>query len=299
MKRIVRCKAHVIDYDAKNWIGVLFSVRGSVAPRLLPRALGSAAVGGFAWWLFATCHFSTPTVAHTILCVALGLLLVFRTNASFDRWWEGRKLLGSMVNRTRDLARQLSVYAPDDAPEIARLLTVFFAVAMQSLRGESDLASLGDRLTNEDRAGLEPFQTRAAIVLAWITRRLDALSRAGKLSEARLYAIDANLTALVDAYSGCERIVRTPVPFAYAQHIKIFVTLFCFTIPFAIVDVMRAWTPLASAILAYALIGIDEIGVEIEDPFGHDDNDLPIERIAETIRCGTTEIIAAGSAKKG
>jgi putative membrane protein len=278
----------VVDYDAKNWLSVLLTLRGSVAPRLVPRTLAAAAIGGLAWWLFVTHNFTAPTVAHTLLGVALGLLLVFRTNASFDRWWEGRKLLGAMVNRTRDLARQFAVYAPDDAPEVARLLEAFFAVAMQSLRDDTDLTKLGDALTKEERASLEPYRTRAAIVLAWITRRADALSRAGKLSEARLYAIDTNLTALVDAYSGCERIVRTPIPFAYAQHIKIFVTLFCFTLPFAIVDVMKAWTPLASAILAYALIGIDEIGVEIEDPFGHDDNDLPI------IRVGAEEIRKAG-----
>ena len=284
----------MVDYDAKNWLSVLLTLRGSVAPRLAPRTLAAAAIGGLAWWLFVTHNFTAPTVAHTLLGVALGLLLVFRTNASFDRWWEGRKLLGVMVNRTRDLARQFAVYAPDDAPEVARLLGAFFAVAMQSLRGETDLTELGDALTKEERAALEPYRTRAAILLAWITRRADALSRAGKLSEARLYAVDTNLTALVDAYSGCERIVRTPIPFAYAQHIKIFVTLFCFTLPFAIVDVMKAWTPLASAILAYALIGIDEIGVEIEDPFGYDDNDLPIGRIAEIIRVGAEEIRKAG-----
>jgi ion channel-forming bestrophin family protein len=280
----------LVDYDAKNWISVLFKLRGSVAPRLLPRTLAAAAIGELAWWLYSTRHFSTPTVAHQLLGVALGLLLVFRTNASFDRWWEGRKLLGVIVNRTRDLARQTTVYAPDDAHDVARLLNAFFVVAMQSLRNETDLGSTGDLLTKEERVELEPHATRPAIILMWITRRADALSRAGKLSEARLYAIDANLTALTDAYSSCERIVGTPVPFAYAQHIKIFVTLFCFTIPFAIVDVMNVWTPLTSAILAYALFGIDEIGVEIEDPFGHDPNDLPIDQIAEKIRKGMTEI---------
>ncbi len=285
----------MIAYDAKNWIGVLFTLRGSVAPRLLPRTLAAAGLGELAWWLYSTRHFSTPAVAHTILGVALGLLLVFRTNASFDRWWEGRKLLGVIVNRTRDLARQFAVYAPDDATDVVRLLSAYFAVAMQSLRGETDLAKLGDLLTKEERAELEPEHARAGVVLTWITRRADAASRAGKLSEARLYAIDANLTALVDSYSSCERIVGTPVPFAYAQHIKIFVTLFCFTIPFAIVDVMNVWTPLTSAILAYALFGIDEIGVEIEDPFGHDANDLPIEMIGEKIRQGAEEIASSTS----
>jgi putative membrane protein len=230
--------------------------------------------------------------------VALGLLLVFRTNASFDRWWEGRKLLGGIVNRTRDLARQLVAFVPadsrPDADVSVRLLNTFFAVAIQGLRDERDLAVLGDLLTAEERAELEPVKTRATVVLTWISKRIDRLTREGKLSDARLLAMDTNLTALVDYHSGCERIVRTPIPFAYAQHIKLFVTLFCFTVPFAIVDAMKSYTPVAAAIFAFALFGIDEIGVEIEDPFGYDDNDLPIERIAATIKSSMTDIASRG-----
>ena len=116
---------------------------------------------------------------------------------------------------------------------------------------------------------------------------------AGRLSEQRLQACDANLTSLVDSLGGCERIARTPIPFAYAQHIKSFVLLFCFTAPFAMVDTMRWLTPAVSGLLAFALFGIDEIGVEIEDPFGYDDNDLPVEDIGKTIERDTAEILAA------
>jgi putative membrane protein len=284
----------LIDYDAKSWLGVVLRLRGSVGPRIAGRMLIVTAIGAAAAFLYDRHEFHTPAVVHTMIGVALGLLLVFRTNASFDRWWEGRKLLGAIVNRTRDLARQFSAYVPADSRAVVddsmRLLNAFFALAMQGLRHERDLGVLGELLTKDERAHLEPLHTRASVVLSWITKRIDTLAREGKITDARLLAMDTNLTALVDAYSGCERIVRTPIPFAYAQHIKLFVTIFCFTVPFAIVDAMKLYTPVAAAIFAFALFGIDEIGVEIEDPFGYDDNDLPIDRIGQIIQASTTEI---------
>jgi putative membrane protein len=174
--------------------------------------------------------------------------------------------------------------------ESTRLLNAFFFVAMQGLRSETDLAAAKELLTTEEKKALEPVKTRASVVLAWITEHVDALARSGKITDARLLAMDTNLTALVDFHSGCERIVRTPIPFAYAQHIKLFVTLWCFTVPFAIVDAMQSYTWFASAVLSFALFGIDEIGVEIEDPFGYDDNDLPIDRIAATVKTSMQEI---------
>ncbi len=273
----------MIDYDAKSWVRILLRVRGSVAPRLVARTLMTTTLGVLAAYMYGHFRFHTPAVAHTMIGAALGLLLVFRTNASFDRWWEGRKLLGGIANRSRDLTRQLVAYVPEGSRALAadatRLLGAFFPLAMQGLRGETDLAKSGAPLTSGERASLEPLTARATVVLAWITSRVDALARNGAITEARLLAMDANLTALTDFHGGCERIARTPIPFAYAQHIKLFVTLWCFTVPFAIVDAMGGYTWIASSILAFALFGIDEIGVEIEDPFGYDANDLPIDRI--------------------
>lgn len=292
----------MIDYDAKSWIGVLLRVRGSVGPRLAGRTLLTGGLGVVAAYLYEHSKFHTPVIGHTMIGVALGLLLVFRTNASFDRWWEGRKLLGGIVNRTRDLARQLTAYVPADSRSVVldstRLLDAFFAVAMQGLRGETDLGVLGDLLTPEERKKLGPVKARASVILSWVTAHVDGLARSGAITEARLLAMDTNLTALVDFHSGCERIARTPIPFAYAQHIKLFVTLWCFSVPFAIVDTMQSYTWVAAAILAFALFGIDEIGVEIEDPFGHDANDLPIDRIAQTVKTSMADITTAGVGSK-
>ena len=95
----------------------------------------------------------------------------------------------------------------------------------------------------------------------------------------------------MDQRGACERIVRTPVPFAYAQHIKGFLFLFCYSVPFVLVDQTVNFTPLAAAAIAYALFGIEEIGVEIEDPFGDDPNDLPLDAIEKNLIAATSEMV--------
>ncbi|HXK17744.1 MAG TPA: bestrophin family protein, partial [Polyangiaceae bacterium] len=263
----------MIDYDAKGFIGIIFRLRGSVFPQLLPRILVVTGVGAVAAWVEQQSHFSIAPIAHTLIGVALGLLLVFRTNASYDRFWEGRKLLGGIVNRSRDLVRQAAVWLADEpAPqaEVRRLVVAMVALVHQRLRKETDLSKVAAWLSEDERKRLEPLGARAPVVATWLSQRLADRAQHGRLSEQRLQAMDANLTALLDAMGGAERIVKTPVPFAYAQHIKIFVTLFCLTVPFAMSSSLHWLTPAGAALLAFALFGIDEIGVEIEEPFGYD-----------------------------
>jgi len=289
----------MIDYEAGNWQTIVWRMRGTVLPKLFWRVLVAGLVGVLASWLWSSYRVKIPAVLHTLIGVALGLLLVFRTNASYDRYWEGRKLLGGMVNRTRDLVRQavtvvggVEEAACQTRVAVQRYVGVFFALAMQALRDERDLAVLDDLLTAEERADLAPVRHRAPVVLTWISRRIAAHRPA--ISELDRLAIDANLTQLMDCLGGCERIRRTPVPFAYAHHIKLFVVLFCYSAPFAMVESMEWYTGVAAVILAFALFGIDEIGVEIEDPFGYDPNDLPIDRIQATIQQSTAEILERG-----
>lgn len=282
----------MIDYDGRKWLPILLRMRGSVIPRLLPRVVLAVGLGVLAVFLLESKNFKIPSVAHALVGVALGLLLVFRTNASYDRYWEGRKLVGFIVNRTRDLARQTALYVKDPAvrAEIAKLVPAFYWLCAQTLRRDSSLGRAAPLLDEAQRAALEGKAFRAPIITRWIGERFRDEVDAGRLSEQRLQLVDANLTGLNDALGGAERILKTPIPFAYAQHIKIFVVLFCFSAPFVMADVMGWATPPAVAFLALALFGIDEIGVEIEDPFGDDPNDLPLEAIGEGIEKAVAEI---------
>ncbi len=169
---------------------------------------------------------------------------------------------------------------------------MFFNLLRQYLRSERDLGELGVELSDAERAALEPAAVRPNLAVYWLTEELMKHVRAGRVTEQRYQLMDQNITALVDNWGGAERIMRTPVPFAYAQHIKSFLTLFCTTAPFAMVEAMKWYTPIAAAVLAYGMFGIDEIGVEIEDPFGDDPNDLPLDAIGAGIDRAVAEIVA-------
>lgn len=283
----------MIDYDGRAWLPILFQYRGSVIPRLIPRMAIAGAIGVGATLGFERSGMKIPTLAHTLVGVALGLLLVFRTNASYDRYWEGRRLIGSMVNRSRDLARQVSSYVADPAARAAfrRWIPAFYWLAAQTLRRRAELGAVELLLSEAERAAMAGVGFRAPLVTRWMSEALQAEAAAGRLSEQRLQLLDANLTAFNDALGGAERIVKTPIPFAYAQHIKIFVVLFCFTAPFAMAEAMGWATPVASGLLALALFGVDEIGVEIEDPFGDDPNDLPLDAVGRGIDGAVGELL--------
>lgn len=279
----------MIEYDAKGWIQILFKVHGSVMPKMAGRVLFCAGLGAGAAYLYNQNHnhFLEP-IAHTMIGVALGLLLVFRTNASYDRYWEGRKLLGSMVNRCRDLVRQIAAFLPGaehaaERQHLRNLVVAWYRLMAQTLRSEDDLSKLTSVLTDQEREALAGSKARSQVVLTWITSKLSKHAQQGRLTQQQLQLADGNITALMDNIGGCERIVRTPVPFAYAQHIKLFSTVFCMTAPFAMSKALGWYTPIAAALLCFALMGIDEIGVEIEDPFGYDANDLPVDGIGDGI----------------
>lgn len=288
----------MVDYQPKSFFRVVTQLHGSVVPLLVPRIALCVLLGGAAAWGYHGYGLKLPPIAHTLLGVALGLLLVFRTNASYDRFWEGRKLFGSIVNRSRDIVRQAAILIEGDGEEVAasrreirRYVLMYFGLLRQYLRAERNLDEVGVELSAEERAALEPAAVRPNLAVLWLTEEIQKNVRAGRLTEQRLQVMDANVTSFLDNWGGCERIMRTPVPFAYAQHIKSFLTLFCLTAPWAMVEAMKWYTPIAAGVLAYGMFGIDEIGVEIEDPFGDDPNDLPIDAIGKRIEADTALIL--------
>ncbi len=291
----------MVIYDTRNWIGVLLRIRGTVLPRIALRVAFVGGLGVLASVLAdrGEANLAVPPSVHTLVGVALGLLLVFRTNASYDRYWEGRRLVGAIVNNARDLARQSTSLLDASTPTLRRrqgdLVVALYAAIRRHLREERQWPELAGRLTPEEVAALGAVKCPPLLIARWLSDGFVAEARAGRLSEQRLMLLDAAISDIVDAFSGCERILRTPVPFAYAHHIKGFLTLFCFTVPMALLSSMGWFTGPASAIVAYAMFGIDEIGVEIEDPFGYDPNDLALDQIGDGIAAVVDETIAAAA----
>lgn len=284
----------MIDYDPHNWRRALIGIHGT---RFTVIALRAAAVTVVAAVTTVVHEYVTPmsipgaTTIHGILSVALGLLLVFRTNQSYDRWWEGRKLWGAMVNTCRNLARSASVHLAG-RPELARLLALdaaFPDAAMHSLRGKP-WEPRG--VSEDDAAFLRGKKHYVTAVAQRMTAHLKAARDAGAISDYVLAMLEQNAHQLIDIIGACERIHRTPLPFAYVVHLRRSLVAYLATLPFAMLSSF-GWATIPIVFAAsYVLLGIEEIGVEIEDPFEGDLNDLPLEDITATIQGNVGEYAA-------
>ncbi len=274
----------MVHYDPHLWRSTFFAIRGSMIRVITKRTLY---VTGVAAALTAVHVFlvplSIPAAAnvHGLIGTALGLLLVFRTNASYDRWWEGRKLWGSIVNTCRNLARLAAVHLdqnPERQARVVRLAMAFPRASMHLLRG---MPWAPDALHPDDaRAVSERAHAPVGICTAVSAHLRDARDQ-GQLSDLVLTMIDANAHALVDHIGACERIHRTPLPFAYVVHLRRALTIYVSTLPLALLGTFGWSTLIIVFLVGYTLFGIEEIGVEIEDPFEGDDNDLPLEQISD------------------
>ena len=226
-------------------------------------------------------HIALPATAHTLVGVALGLLLVFRTNSSYDRFWEGRRLWGGIVNASRNLARSGSALFGDDPAygELVRWVRAYPYACMHALRGSQPVFPEG---VLRDNAIIKEPNVPLAIALRMSVPIASAMAK-GLITDVQQMSLDRDIGALVDLIGGCERIQKTPLPFAYVVHLRRAVLLYCLTLPFCLVQAMGWWSILATMLIGFVLFGIEEIGVEIEEPFGTDPNDLPLERICEAI----------------
>lgn len=277
----------MIRYDPHKWFDHFFDIRGTLLIEIFFRVLLCVVwSAGVVWWHYHVWPVAIPSTMHSLVGLALGLLLVFRTNASYDRFWEGRKLWGTIVNETRNLARGGITYLCDDRQLIVDLIrwtAIFPYTAMSTLRGDSVIGPPAEELTPQERVDLLKSQhlgLHASLQLTGIIKK--ALDR--KLITPHIAVmLDQNIQILIDALGACERIRKTPLPFAYVVHLRRALVIYCFTLPFALVREYGWSTVLDVLLVTYVFFGIEEIGVEIEGPFGHDENDLPLESICDTI----------------
>ncbi len=284
----------MIPYDPHHWWRHLFNLRGGVVPEIIGR-IGAFVVWSIALtWIHLNVHkIDVPATGHTLAGTALSLLLVFRTNASYDRFWEGRKLWGGVVNETRNLLRSAAVNIP--SLELLRRLAVWTAVfpyAMtRVLRGQGALGPAAALLpADEVQRVLAAGNAGVAVAMRMSSVLAEARQR-GLISDYVQLQIDQNVQLLIDYQGGCERIVKTPLPFAYMLHLRRTLILFILGLPFALVESFGWATVPVVALVAHTFLGIEEIGVEIEDPFGTEPNDLPLEQISASIGRVLDEVV--------
>ena len=277
----------MINYDPHKWLDHFFDIRGSMVREILGRValcvLWSVAV--VAAYKYGV-KLAIPSTIHTLVGLALGLLLVFRTNASYDRFWEGRKMWGGMVNESRNLCRTALCYLEGDparAARISRWTAAFAYATMHRLRGHKSLGAAAARIPFDEVKGTLDEEHVPFAVARKISLELAEARREGKIDSIRQVEVDRNVRDLVGYLGACERIRGTPIPFAYAVHVRRALIIYTLTIPLVLVDIYAWGAVLTTFLIAFFLFGIEEIGVEIENPFEGEPNDLPLDRICQTI----------------
>lgn len=287
----------MIRYNPKDWFLIIFRFhKADTFRKLLPLIV---VLCGYAWlitWLEKevwklsdTSHVKNLSLIHSSLGMVISLLLVFRTNTAYERWWEGRKVWGGLVNSSRNLALKIKSLVPEEAGYFAVMIPNFAYALKNHLRR----VHLGDELepaegfSTKDPSGIHLPNQIALQMIRYTT----SLERSGKIKAEHLLFLQPELANFTDATGACERIRNTPIPYSYSVFLKKFMFLYVMTLPFGFVFSLGYLTVPVVAIIFYVLASLELIAEEIEDPFGKDANDLPTGEIAAGIRKSVKEIL--------
>lgn len=288
----------MIKYDNKNWFSFIFRNGGKHVEGMFLSTIVMGLITALLVWLekdMPWFHISMPTTFHTVLGLVLGLLLVFRTNSAYDRWWEGRKQLGVLVNTTRNLAIKIQAYVKKDDyadKELLQDLIYALAYSIKEHLQEDKFEDIIDEIPESVREQFMKVNHKPNYILGQIAFHLEKLSAHNIISQEKLIVLEKETTTLINVLGACERIGNTPIPMAYALHLKRILLVYCLSLPFGFIGQLSWFAVPVVLIVFYTMVGIELIGEEIEDPFGMDENDLPVEELCHKIKANIIEIKA-------
>ncbi len=292
----------MISYNPKDWFNFIFRFhKGDTLRKLIVFMVAIAAYSALVaylelnyWKLSKGSYISNLTILHQLLGFVLSLLLVFRTNTAYDRWWEGRKLWGALVNNSRSLAIKLNaLLSPEDEVNrkfFSRMIPLFASVLKNHLALETTRLAL-DANEHPELAGFDKNKHVPNQITSFIAQRIYRLKKEGKISGDELITLNNELQSFSDICGGCERIKNTPIPFSHSVFVKKFIFTYILTMPFGFVFSLGFWVIPVVTFIFYVLASLELIAEEIEDPFGGDENDLPIEKISASIKRHVIEIL--------
>ena len=288
----------MITYNPKDWWKLIFAFHRSDSFRVLLPGMIAVAIytAGVAYIENDLLHasFKNTTLVHSLVGFVLSMMLIFRTNTAYDRWWEGRKLWGSFVNNSRNLALKLHAFLPPEAaaekPLFRDLICNFIFAAKEHLR---------DGVKTQKLVPLGPYEAAYYArgshvpnqILKALFTEINRLYTNQIITGDHLIVLNAELQSFADNLGACERIKRTPIPYAYSLFLKKIIFIYVFTMPIGFVLDYGYWAVPVVTFVFYAFASIEVIAEEIEDPFGTEANDLPTDSISETIRSNLHDIL--------
>lgn len=312
----------MITYETDSWLRLLFTFKGSVLTHIWRRVVAATAFSVVVTVmmdldvihalyvalidedapkeLLDPKQLSLTTLPFTLIGTALAIFLGFRNNSSYDRFWEGRKLWGRMINLTRTLTRQtMTLVAPErggaldeDAAAEARAgfehelvyrLVAYVHALRHHLRQERDFEDCRPFMPEGELDVALAAPNAPIHMLHRMGERYAEAWRAGWVETMHLPTLENSLLIITDIQGGCERIQKTPIPFAYTVLMHRIVALYCFALPLGIYTTIGDFTPIVVLIISYSFLGLDAIGQELEEPFGTEPNDLPLSAICRML----------------
>ena len=287
----------MVKYNPKTWFDLIFHSYSRQIVRVMFPALVFMAI-----YTTIVCYlmidyfdhsFKLTTSFHSLLGIVLGLILVFRMNSAYDRWWEGRIHWGALVNNTRNLALKLNAILGKDDTDTRKFFSNGIPSFVYSLKEHLREGVIMDELSidKSDLERVEKADHKPNIISAILYERVNDLLRLNKITGDQYFVLDKELKSFSNIMGACERIRNTPIPYSYSMYVKKFIFTFTITLPFGFVYAFGYFTIPVVLLLFFTMIGLELISEEIEDPFGRDANDLPTDNIAEKINSNVREIL--------
>ncbi|MFV5693297.1 bestrophin family protein [Flavobacterium sp. LT1R49] len=287
----------MISYNTKDWFTFIFRFHKADTFRtLFPIMMAIGAYSGIIgyleveyWQLADNSYVKNITIMHGMLGFVISLLLVFRTNTAYDRWWEGRKMWGSLVNNSRNFAIKLSVILQDekDRNYFRKMIPSYASILHKHLNDADTSKQLFDDVDLEiDHHKHKPNQ-----VAKMLFQKINDLYTSKKITGDQLIILNAEVLSFTEICGACERIKNTPIPYSYSAFIKKFIFFYVMTLPFGYSFSLGYYVAPVVVFIFYVLASLELIAEEIEDPFGTDENDLPTHKIALNIKKHVEELI--------
>lgn len=290
----------MIRYDSKTWFRHIVHFHKSdtfrqLIPELTIMGLYTAGLTYMAanyWHGYE--KLSNTTTVHSLIGFVIALLMVFRTNTAYDRWWEGRKHWGALVNNCRNLALRLNSYLDKDDEEnrlfFKRMIPNYVWAMKEHLRDGVHMNEIDDH--EGLMAELEEKDHKPNHIAGKLYSRIKQLRREDKISSEEQMLLDKEVKSFLDIIGACERIRNTPIPYAYSLFIKKVIFFYAATLPFGFIPDFGYWTVAVVIFIFYVLVSLELLAEEIEDPFGHDANDLPTDELSTKISANVQEILS-------
>ena len=300
----------MIVRDRSNRLSLLIAWNGTILPKVMPALVGVVILSGVLIYLRQYDFFNIPAVpaiGFTIFGVILSIFLSFRNNACYDRWWEGRKLWGVLIATTRHLSRDSHVLSSNERELLLSRMMLFTHLLRDRLRQTTQHIEHYENSVGFTSAEFEQIRQRvnpSQWVLEQIQVQLVEIYKRKDISDIIYQNLNQHIVGLGNIQAGCDRILSTPLPFAYSVLLHRAVYSFCFILPFSLEISLGLWTPILVALIAYLFLGLDELSAELEEPFGTENNDLALDSIVrlierETLDAMNKEIPESLSANKG